>query len=154
MTATYYGAYGANLNKEEMQIRCPAAKPIESLILVDWTLVFKGVADMIAYAGGAIPIGIYEITETCESALDHYEGYPWLYKKHYLNVALSGGLTQIMIYVMQEHYDFGKPARKYFQIIDQGYGDWEFDHALLNTALRHSIQNDRGDSYKSPRWED
>ena len=154
MTITYYGAYGANLNKEEMQVRCPAAKPIESLLLVDWTLVFKGVADMIPDAGSAILIGIYEITETCERALDHYEGYPWLYKKHYLNVALSRGPTQIMTYVMQEHYDFGKPASKYFQIIDQGYDDWEFDHALLNTALRHSIQNDRGDSYKSPRWED
>ena len=151
---TYYGAYGANLNKQEMHVRCPAAKPVERINLVDRMLVFKGVADMITDPGKRTPIGVYEITENCERALDEYESYPFLYGKEYLNVRLSRGPTQIMIYVMNDGYGFGTPANQYFQVIRQGYNDWGIEQANLHAALRYSIKNDQGDSYRSRRWED
>ena len=154
MMTTYYGAYGANLNKQEMHVRCPAARPVERINLVDRMLVFKGVADMIKDPGKRTPIGVYEITENCERALDQYESYPFLYGKEYLNVRLSRGPTQIMIYVMNDGYGFGTPANQYFQVIRQGYNDWGIEHANLHAALRHSIKNDQGDSYRSRRWEE
>ena len=151
---TYYGAYGANLNKQEMNVRCPAARPVARINLLDRMLVFKGVADMIADPGKGTPIGVYEITENCERALDEYESYPFLYGKEYLNLRLSRGPTQIMIYVMNDGYGFGTPANQYFQVIRQGYNDWGIEHANLHAALRHSIKNDQGDSYRSRRWEE
>ena len=42
----YYGAYGSNLNKEQMKKRCPLSNPIISFHIVGWKLVFKGVADI------------------------------------------------------------------------------------------------------------
>ena len=127
---------------------------MERINLVDRMLVFKGVADMIKDPGKRTPIGVYEITENCERALDQYESYPFLYGKEYLNVRLSRGPTQIMIYVMNDGYGFGTPANQYFQVIRQGYNDWGIEHANLHAALRHSIKNDQGDSYRSRRWED
>ena len=40
-----YGAYGANLNMSNMEVRCPQAKPMISFMLKDYKLVFNGVAD-------------------------------------------------------------------------------------------------------------
>ena len=42
-----YGAYGANLNKQSMEIRCPHAKPMISFHLKGYRLVFNSVADIV-----------------------------------------------------------------------------------------------------------
>ena len=41
-----YAAYGSNLNKAQMQKRCPKSKPFGAIVLDEFRLVFKGVADM------------------------------------------------------------------------------------------------------------
>ena len=38
----YYLAYGSNLNKAQMQKRCPGAKPIGKGLLEGYELFFKG----------------------------------------------------------------------------------------------------------------
>ena len=60
-----YIAYGSNLNKDQMKLRCPNAEPLDELILKGWKLVFKGVADIIQDEKSEVPIGIYKITEQC-----------------------------------------------------------------------------------------
>ena len=76
-----YGAYGANLNVSNMEVRCPQAKPMISFMLHGYKLVFNGVADIIKSKGSKVPIGLWEITEDCEKSLDSFEGFPYLYKK-------------------------------------------------------------------------
>ena len=46
-----YLAYGSNLNKRQMAVRCPDAKPVGAAMIYGWELCFRGVAD---------------IAETCE----------------------------------------------------------------------------------------
>ena len=41
-----YAAYGSNLNKAQMQKRCPKSKPFGAIVLDEYRLVFKGVADI------------------------------------------------------------------------------------------------------------
>ena len=81
-----YGAYGANLNMANMEVRCPQAKPILGFTLVGFRLVFNGVADIIKHKGAKVPIGLWKITDKCEKALDKFEGFPYLYKKLNLNL--------------------------------------------------------------------
>ena len=38
----YYLAYGSNLNRKQMQMRCPGAKPIGTALLEGYELLFKG----------------------------------------------------------------------------------------------------------------
>ena len=61
-----YIAYGSNLNKDQMKLRCPNAEPLDKLILKGWKLVFKGVDDIIRDEKSEVPIGIYKITEQFE----------------------------------------------------------------------------------------
>ena len=67
-----YGAYGSNLNTEQMRKRCPNSIPLCSIYLEDWSLVFKGVADLEKNRGSIVLLGIYEITKECEKSLDLY----------------------------------------------------------------------------------
>ena len=74
-----YGAYGSNLNLKQMQRRCPGAYPLYSFYLDNYSLVFKGVADLEKQVGSISFMAVYEITKLCEVALDMYEEYPDVY---------------------------------------------------------------------------
>ena len=58
-----YAAYGSNLNKAQMQKRCPKSKPFGVIVLDDFRLVFKGVADMEKNKSYKIFLGIYKISQ-------------------------------------------------------------------------------------------
>ena len=74
----YYGAFGSNLNKSQMKERCPASVPYEATMLNNHMLCFKSVANIIPKEKFQVPIGIYQITPTCEKKLDYYESFPSL----------------------------------------------------------------------------
>ena len=59
----YYGAYGANLNKANMEVRCPQAKPMIGFMLEGYKLVFNGVADIVKDKSASVPIGLWKITK-------------------------------------------------------------------------------------------
>ena len=46
ITEYLYGAYGSNLNKDQMSFRCPNAKAVTSYELKGHALKFRGVADV------------------------------------------------------------------------------------------------------------
>ena len=79
-----YGAYGSNLNLKQMQRRCPNSYPIYSIYLENFILAFKGVADIEKQKGSICFMAVYEITKSCEKALDIYEEYPDVYEKNYI----------------------------------------------------------------------
>ena len=58
-----YAAYGSNLNKAQMQKRCPKSKPFGAIVLDEFRLVFKGVADMEKNKSYKIFLGIYKISQ-------------------------------------------------------------------------------------------
>ena len=117
-----YGAYGANLNMSNMEVRCPLAKPILGFHLVDYKLVFNGVADIIKHKGAKVPIGLWKITDKCEKALDKFEGFPYLYKKIYVkDLDIPGARGKCMLYVMRRK-GYGVPPLL-LQLSAQGYED-------------------------------
>ena len=82
----YYIAYGSNLNIRQMRIRCPHARVIGTAVINDYELLLKG-SRTGAYLtiepkeGGEVPVAVWEVTESDETALDRYEGYPVFYYK-------------------------------------------------------------------------
>ena len=62
-----YLAYGSNLHRGQMKFRCPLAKPLGKVLVPDFRLVFRGVADIEEYKGGAsCPMGLWEISDACK----------------------------------------------------------------------------------------
>ena len=135
-----------------MADRCPNANFLGSSILKDWKLIFKSVATIEKEVGKEVPVGIFQITDECEKALDIYEDYPQLYKKKELDVILSGTQVTAMTYIMVGKYGIAPPSRKYFNVISEGYKNCSLNSAFLLEAQEYSIKADSGKGYKSTRW--
>ena len=58
-----YLAYGSNLNKKQMAVRCPTARPVGSAMIYGWELVFRGVADIVKSKDEnmCVPVGLWEL---------------------------------------------------------------------------------------------
>jgi len=140
MTTRLYLAYGSNLNKRQMQWRCPGAKPIGKVLFQNAKLVFRGVADVIYSPGDAAPCGVWRITPADERALDAYEGVgSGLYSKE--EVELDNGRTAL-IYLMN---DTGvmPPSQRYANTIRQGYKDFGLVVGYLDAAIAESYDDKR-----------
>ena len=138
-----YFAYGSNLYKEQMKVRCPKSKYLEKHYFDDHKLCFcwnglstnpNGVANIIKETGSKVPGVIYEISKSDEKRLDIYEEYPILYKKMYFNYYNN----EIMTYIMVKQSTYKKPTEKYLNTIIKGYKDCKLDKKYLNKALRPS----------------
>ena len=140
-----YVAYGSNLNLKQMKRRYPTAKVIGTTILRNWRLLFRGgsmcaVATVERFKGGNVPILIWELQPQDELALDHYEGWPHLYRKESMRVTLNGKQVRTMIYIMNEDGNpYGSPSAYYFNTIREGYISAGFDIDILRNAVFNSM---------------
>lgn len=135
----YYVAYGSNLNKEQMKYRCPHAKPIGIAVIEDYELKFRGhsqgVLTIEPKEGSHVPVGIWLITESCEHALDRYEGYPSLYRKETIKIKLDDGEVDAIVYIMNERYEIASPSMYYLNSVLKGYKDFGFNQEIVVNAI-------------------
>ena len=130
-----YLAYGSNLNKKQMSKRCPKARAIGKYILSGHVLEFRRVANIRKTTNlkDKIACGIWKITESCERALDIYEGYPSLYGKK--NIKLDDG-REVMTYFMNSGI-LSPPSKEYLNTIQEGSKHFDLPSDLLfNISLR------------------
>ena len=135
-----YLAYGSNLNKEQMAMRCPNAEILGTATLEGYELLFRGgrhsaVATIEPKEGSSVPVLLWSITPRCEIALDRYEGFPYLYRKETVTVELNGDPTEAMVYIMNEGKPIGQPSLYYYSIIREGYKECDFSTDFLNNAV-------------------
>lgn len=147
MFKKYYLAYGSNLNLEQMAFRCPNAKPIGTINLKDYRLVYKGRADEFSYLtiekceGSIVPLGLLEVSYLDVFSLDSYEGYPTFYSKYYIPIKIGDKNKKALIYVMNQYFDYHLPSEEYITTCMDGYEDFGFDKAILEKALADTIDN-------------
>lgn len=144
-----YLAYGSNLNLEQMSHRCPTAKPIGTTTLKDYRLLFRGghngaVATVEPAKGKTVPCLLWEITPADESALNRYEGFPFLYRKETVRVKIGGKNVEAMVYIMNEGRPLGKPSCYYYSVIFEGYKSAGFDIAVLKQAVADAMEVENG----------
>ena len=123
-----YFAYGSNMLEAGMDYRCPQAQKIGSWTLPNHKLYFAGVADITPSEGDSVVGALWDITPSDEEGLDIYEGYPYLYDKHWHE--------DIMFYrlVNDESTDDGHiyiPEVFYLNSVLRGYDDFGIDRTNL-----------------------
>lgn len=139
-----YIAYGSNLNLEQMSRRCPTAKVVGAAELKDWRLWFRGgthsaVATIERERGFTVPVLVWRIQPRDELALDRYEGFPFLYRKEILQLAVNGRQVSAMAYIMNEAgQPYGIPYAGYLSIVRKGYESANFDTSILYDAVDRS----------------
>jgi hypothetical protein len=140
-----YGAYGSNMNLDQMSHRCPKAMVIGNATLEDYKLTFrgkyKGFANVEPCKGRSVPIVLWEITDDCETALDMYEGFPNHYIKDQVEVIVHGKRIKTMVYIMVSEYAdmVAAPTEYYYDVIVKGYFDNGINLKPLNTAYSECL---------------
>lgn len=145
-----YGAYGSNLNRRQMQHRVPQAKAIGTAVLNDWKLCLKGqpgrtYLSVEPAAGQSVLLGLWQIDDNEEAALDVYEDYPSLYQKRTNEVAArlfdgTSEILEVLFYYMDPAVPYNLPSNTYWQECIQGFLDFGFPLDPLQNALYESIQ--------------
>lgn len=144
MTKTnLYLAYGSNLNRNQMKMRCPTAEIVDTATMKDWRLMFRGergaVATIEPSKGDTVPVLVWRLQPKDERSLDKYEGFPYLYRKEYVTVSLNGEKVSAMVYIMNETgHPYGLPSIYYLNSIQEGYLDAGFDLKNLYVAMKNS----------------
>lgn len=139
-----YIAYGSNLNLEQMRRRCPSAEVVGKATLDGWRLRFRGgahnaVATIEQDKDYSVPVLAWRIQPSDELALDRYEGFPFLYRKETLQVAVNDKRVCAMAYIMNEAgHPYGIPSVSYYDTIFQGYQSAGFDTKILYQATGNS----------------
>lgn len=129
MAGKLYFAYGSNLNLEQMERRCPAARLVGPAVLHGYELRFRGnygssgVATITPKQGSHVAGLLWELTPACEQALDRYEGCPHLYEKQTVTAWDRGSQPcTVMAYVMRERFlEPAVPSATYYNSILEGY---------------------------------
>lgn len=153
----YYIAYGSNLNREQMGIRCPSATAVGTGFLKGFRLMYRGSLTG-AYLtiekakGHKVPVGVWCVSEEDELALDRYEGYPSFYYKKDIpvTVTMDDGSTEKLdcfVYIMREDRHPALPAKHYIDTCAKGYRDFGFDMRYLDEALGYTARRMRGPLY-------
>lgn len=151
MKKRYYLAYGSNINKNQMEYRCPDSEFVGITKLKGYNLFFKGYADdvyltIVKDKNSIIPAVVWKTSENDEKILDGYEDYPNLYHKEKmnLNVKKDNGENiniEVYVYVMNDEYNLGLPSKRYFSTCMEGYDIFDFDKDILKKALKVSQNN-------------
>jgi len=149
MAKRFYIAYGSNLNIPQMRGRCPGATIVGTAVIKDYRLLFRGsktgsYLTIEPWAGGRVPVAVWEVTAEDERSLDRYEGYPAFYRKigMELEVALADSsevrTLEGFAYAMYADRPLGTPSNSYFTTCAQGYRSFGFDPRTLLDAYANS----------------
>jgi gamma-glutamylcyclotransferase (GGCT)/AIG2-like uncharacterized protein YtfP len=135
-----YIAYGSNLNREQMERRCPTAKVLGRSIINDYRLLFRKLktgsyVTIEPCEGKCVPVLLWSVCSEDKQSLDRYEGYPRFYEKEEMNILLNGETTSAFVYIMTPGHELGMPSDVYLNIIEEGYKEAGFDLCVLDDAI-------------------
>lgn len=127
----YYFAYGSNLNKKQMQQRCPDSKPKLTATLPNYQVIFTGwsrqwrggVATIKRNQGSRTMGAIYEVSERDLRLLDSHEGSAYQRLK-VIVFDEDGNPLEAVTYIKSGQLDETPPSKEYLAILQQGYRDW------------------------------
>ena len=150
MNSRLFAAYGAGLNRTEMAKHCPTAKLIDSAVLKNYRLSFRGskagaLATIEKARGGSVPTLLWEISPQDEAAIDRWIGVPELYRKATIKVRRDGILVDVLIYILNSGKPQNKPSAFYYSTLLEGYRAAGFDAKILKAAVRNEDPNASGE---------
>lgn len=130
-----YFAYGMNTNREQMSIRCPAARSLGYATLPRYRFRFDTHADVVPDNQNTVHGVLWEVTDSCVTALDALEGYPYYYLRKTVTVYYRGQRLQAMTYYMTDNRDDNPPSSGYVAMLKQGYSEHGVPEDQIYSAI-------------------
>ena len=128
-------SYGMNTNQAQMSKRCPAAVPIGYAVLPGHCFRFSGCADVVPNSHSQVDGVLWRITNECLFALDSLEGYPQYYDRKKVLVKCYNQFYESLVYFMTPGNEDWPPSQFYYQIVQEGYKNFNVPAHQLKKAL-------------------
>ncbi|MGH7754139.1 MAG: gamma-glutamylcyclotransferase family protein [Gemmatimonadales bacterium] len=113
----FYFAYGSNMHRVGMAVRCPGAVPLEPARLEGhrFRINRRGVATVVPESGGVVYGLLWTVTEDCLHDLDRYEGVgKRLYRRVVRRVETDGETREAFVYLAAD----AEPGRAPWAYLD------------------------------------
>ena len=138
---TLYFAYGSNMDKAAMRMRCPNARAIGAARLDNYQFYIgvDGWGSVRPRAGGHVLGVLWKVTPRDLAALNAYE---WLdkgvYKLRTLPVRIGARRAAAMIYILRRR-GVGRPKPGYAELCAAAARAWKFPESYARSLARWSV---------------
>ena len=135
---SYYFAYGSNLSKEQMALRCPDSKHLISgkLLNYSWLINSRGYASVKASPNTYVLGEVFDLSEQDIIYLDQYEHVAeGMYSKYILNIETEEGIYDCLVYIATDN-TIGKPQSEYIERINSGIKSSKLPKDYVEKCIR------------------
>ena len=139
-------AYGSNMSRALMGVRCPAATALGTATLEGWRFVIgvDAYASVVRQPGGVVHGVLWRLAPRELAALNAYEGIEsGLYVRRMLVVQHRGRRERALVYVARLHGE-GRPRPGYIPLVVDAAREWALPDAYIRTLQRWSPSSWRG----------
>ena len=140
--AMKYIAYGSNMVKEQMAVRCPEARLIGMGYIEGTRLEFylHATVERTGDRRNRVPVAVWEISKQDEANLDVYEGVKGGYytKENWPVIMKDGSQIEGMIYIMKMIRQ-SPPMERYYNGIRKAYMELGLS-SQIKTVLQPALQ--------------
>jgi len=133
-----YFAYGSNMSRALMNVRCPAARAIGPAMLESCRFVVTadGYASAIPAPGCIVHGVLWRLTPRDLAALNIYENIGGgLYRSRVLTVRKNGWRLRALVYITRPRGK-GRPRPGYLELVVAAARDWKFPDAYVRALER------------------
>jgi cation transport regulator ChaC len=123
---TLHFAYGSNMSRPHMRVRCPGAVALGIATLPGWRFVINrdGYGSIVPERGGVVLGVLWRLGARELAAINAYENVAGgLYVRRTLPVRFAGGCRQALAYIAVRHGE-GTPRPGYIAIVVAAARDW------------------------------
>jgi len=135
---TLYFAYGSNMSRPMMAVRCPTAAAVGAGVLSgwEWLIVGNGYASVRRRPGATVYGVLWRLQPRDQAALDVYESIGGgLYRRQRLPVRHGEGCVNALVYVAANQRP-GRPQPGYLNLVLSAGEDWALPEDYLATLSR------------------
>jgi gamma-glutamylcyclotransferase len=133
-----YFAYGSNLWRKQMALRCPEQVFVGTGSLRGWRWIIttRGYASIVRSAEDYVLGSVYELSDSDVLNLDRFEGVAFGdYSKEMILIQMAGREVFCLVYIDQV-VEEGRPKEEYIVRVNYGIDDAGFPDEYISRYLR------------------
>ena len=148
---TLHFAYGSNMSRALMGVRCPGVTALGTATLCGWRFVVvrEGYGSIARQPGGVVHGVLWRLGMRHLAAINAYESLDsGLYLRRWLPVTCCGGRASALVYIARWRGP-GTPRPGYIGLVVDAARDWSLPETYIRSLRRWSPSRWRGVRTKS-----
>src|SRR5947199_10168377 len=137
---TLHFAYGSNMSRPLMAVRCPQARVLGLATLSHWRFIINidGLASIVPHTGACVHGVVWQLSARDVAAINAYENLDsGLYVSRILPVQVRQRHVNALVYVARRQGK-GIPRPAYIQLVIAAALDWNLPQAYIRSIARSS----------------